>query len=540
MTRCVGMTGVVVAACVVVACGGDKSSRGTPRTLQAVVALPDLSSAAEPVQQQIREQYALLQDAIARTAVPPTELAAAYGEMGKLFIAAEYYDAAQACFENARTLEPREMRWPYFLGHVHRFRNEAARAATFFEEARVLSPEHVPTLVWLAEMHLAANRPDLAGPLLTRARALDPGSGAVLFGLGRVALASNDYTQAVPLLEGALAVGPAATRIHYPLAMAYRGLGDRAKAEEHLRLRGEVDLPPADPLLEQVARLLQNAAAYETRGVRAIDAQQWPDAVANLRKAVELAPDNALTRLNLGTSLYMVGDADEALEHYHAAIRLSPSLARAHFGIGVIMETRRRDRDAIDAFLKAVQFDPGYVEAHFSLANALRRTGRVRESLAHYEEVLRLNPAVSQASFGYAMGLVRLGRHQEAKARLERDVKALPDQPGFAHALARLLAAAPDDRVRDGARALTLVEELLKAQRTLALAETMAMTLAELGRFEDAVTWQRDAVAFATKNGPADIVPHLTENLRLYESGRPCRTPWTNDDPVHHPRPAAR
>jgi hypothetical protein len=40
-------------------------------------------------------------------------------------------------------------------------------------------------------------------------------------------------------------------------------------------------------------------------------------------------------------------------------------------------------------------------------------------------------------------------------------MKEHPEQPVFAHALARLLAAAPDDRVRDGRRALELAEELL-------------------------------------------------------------------------------
>ena len=40
-----------------------------------------------------------------------------------------------------------------------------------------------------------------------------------------------------------------------------------------------------------------------------------------------------------------------------------------------------------------------------------------------------------------------------ARAASRAAMKAFPDQPGFAHALARLLAAAPDDRVRDGARA---------------------------------------------------------------------------------------
>jgi tetratricopeptide (TPR) repeat protein len=201
------------------------------------------------------------------------------------------------------------------------------------------------------------------------------------------------------------------------------------------------------------------------------------------------------------------------------------------------MEARGRDPDAIDAFASAVQFDPGYIEARFSLANALRRSGRVAESLPHYEEVLRANPAVSQAGFGYAMGLVRLGRYQEARDRLERDVRSFPDQPGFPHALARLLAAAPDDRMRDGNRALTLIQALLQNQRTSALAETMAMALAELGRFDEAAAWQRQAIDLGRQSGRPDTA-RLADNLRLYESGRPCRTPWPDDDPVHRPAPA--
>jgi hypothetical protein len=142
---------------------------------------------------------------------------------------------------------------------------------------------------------------------------------------------------------------------------------------------------------------------------------------------------------------------------------------------------------------------------------------------------------VSQASFGYAMALVRLGRYQEARARLESATKTWPDQPGFLHALARLLAAAPDDRVRDGARATSIMNELLKTQQTIAMAETMAMALAESGRFDDAAQWQRDAIRAATESKRDDLVRKLSANLRLYESRQPCRTPWTPDDPVHHP-----
>jgi hypothetical protein len=40
----------------------------------------------------------------------------------------------------------------------------------------------------------------------------------------------------------------------------------------------------------------------------------------------------------------------------------------------------------------------------------------------------------------------------------------------FAQALARLLAAAPNDHVRDGRRALTLVDQLVKGPQTIELA----------------------------------------------------------------------
>jgi tetratricopeptide (TPR) repeat protein len=339
-------------------------------------------------------------------------------------------------------------------------------------------------------------------------------------------------------LEGALALAPSATRVHYPLALAYRGLGNTAQAEAHLRQRGETTLAPADALMGAVTGLLTNAAAFETRGVQAMEKRDWKAAVAELRRAIELSPDNALTRLNLGTSLYLSGDPDGALAQYRTAVRLSPSLARAHFGIGTALEARHQDREAIEAYTAAVRNDPDYVEAHFSLANALRRNGRAEESLAHYDAVLARNPAVSQASFGYAMALVRLRRWREARDRLDRDARLFPDQAGFAHALARVLSAAPDDQVRDGARALALLKPLVDGQaRSPVVAETMAMALAETGRFDEAVRWQTDTIGMARRAGRADLVAPLTANLRLYQRRQPCRTPWTDDDPVHHPAP---
>ena len=287
-----------------VAChGADRTSPATESPSLRTVSLPDMSQASADAQGRLRDRYTSLTNTIADKGASPRTRADAYGEMGKLFLAAEYFDAAEACFANAGTLVPSDMRWPYYLGHALRRGNRAEQAEAAFARALALEPDHLPSLVWLADMHLASNRPDAAQQLLTKAQSLEPRSGAVLYGLGRAALAMKDNQKAVAYLEDALRIAPAATRIHYPLAMAYRGLGNRQLAEAHLRQRGEVDLPPVDPLMAEVAGLLQNAAAYETRGAQALDARDWPTAIEQLSKAVEIAPRNAYTRLNLATRL---------------------------------------------------------------------------------------------------------------------------------------------------------------------------------------------------------------------------------------------
>ena len=115
------------------------------------------------------------------------------------------------------------------------------------------------------------------------------------------------------------------------------------------------------------------------------------------------------------------------------------------------------------------------------------------------------------------MMLIRLQRYPEAPDRLSDGMKTFPDEPMFSHALARVLVAAPDDRVRDGRRAKILVDDLLKGPQTIELGETTAMMLAELGDFAQAALVQRDILAAAAQRGLPDVQRRATENLKRYE-----------------------
>ena len=497
------------------------------------VTLPDLSRAAGPVQSQLRERFASLQSKIDDASTPATELGNEFGETGKLFMAAQYRDAAEPCFLNAQALEPDDVRWPYYLAHLYRLRNEPEKSTALFERVLRARPDDIPALVWLGELYLLQSRPEAAEPLFTKALSRQPHQTAALSGLGRAALARNDYAQAVKYLEEALAQDQSASVIHYPLAMAYRGLGRLDKAETHLRLRGHTEPVPPDPLMANLNGSLNSSVTYERLGVAALDKKEWVAAAESFRKGVELAPDNPSLRHRLGTALFMAGDAAAAEKAFEEAVRRSPDFAKARYSLGVVYLTSGRITDAIAQLSAAVKNDPSYLEAHVRLAEALRHGGRLEQSLSEYDKANGIDPQSAEARFGYAVTLVRLRRYLEARDRLVEGTRAYPTQLAFAHALARLQAAAPDDRVRDGRRAMDVTQQLLKQQKqTLDLGETMAMALAEVGQYEQAITLQREMIAAVRKAGQDDVARQLMQNLELYEQRKPCRTPLRTNDPV--------
>ena len=188
----------------------------------------------------------------------------------------------------------------------------------------------------------------------------------------------------------------------------------------------------------------------------------------------------------------MRGDHTAARAEFERILRNSPEFARAHYSLGVLEAGEGRHAEAVKYLAAAVRHQPDYTEARLRWAASLRAMQRPGESLDQFERVLAINPANVEARMGQALALVQLGRYPDARDRLSDAVNAYPQEWAFTHALARLLAAAPDDRVRNGPQALRFLQHVLRNQPpTPDLGETMAMALAELGRYGEAVAIQK-------------------------------------------------
>ena len=490
---------------------------------------PDFSAMGASVAQQLREPFAALEDLVEDGRAPAAELAAAYGEMGSLLLAARELETAETYFLNARTLAPSDWRWSQLLGHVYRNHGPLAQAVTAYEHALDLRPDALATLLRLGDTYLALGRAGDAAPLFARALALDAGSAAAWFGAGRAALAQGDDAGAVRALEDALARDPGASAIHYPLAMAHRRLGNLEQARAHLARQGDIEPWSNDPLLGEIEERLESALMLDFRGGEALAEGNSAAAADHFDKALALSPDSPSLRHRLATSLWRMGDQRGAEAAFEEIVRRSPEYADARFNLAMIMAGSGRTDEAIAQLAAALERKPGYVEARLNLARILARNGRPDEARAEYAALLEMEPLNAAAALGSAMNLALLERYAEARDRLAEGRRVFPDHQGFTRATARLLAAAPDDGVRDPRRALVLAEELLdrpqqSPQDSLAVGETYAMALAAVGQYAAAAAVQRDVRSQA--GGFGEVADRLDENLRLYERGEPSRRPW--------------
>jgi len=490
--------------------------------LQAVPA-PDLSPLEAAVAEQLAAVRSTVDAVLADPASGAAERAVAYGDLGRVYHAYGLLQPARSAYENAAALAPGEFRWPYYLGLLHQAAGDLGAAAGAFDRVLALLPRALPALVHRAEVALAANRPDEAESYLLRALDTDPESAAVRAVLGQVALSRREYARAAELLEAALEALPDADRLHYPLALAYRGLGDEQRAREHLALRGEVGVRPPDALLDEMEALRRGERVQLLRGQTAYRAGRYAEAAEAFRAAVAANPESVPARVDLAAALVAVGDPSGAEDELRRALELAPRNATAHYNLGLILGAAGDATAAARELAAAVESAPRDPGMRLAYAQALAGARRDEEALAAFRVALGQSPLDAAVRLGEAQMLVRLGRYGEARERLEEASATLPEDPSIALALAKVLAAAPDPAVRDGARALGLARTLHQGQMTDRSAEALALALAETGACAEAAGLLRQIAAAARAAGDAGRAAALEADAARHDAGPPCR-----------------
>ena len=494
-----------------------------PKSGLVPVHWPDLTKLEAEVREQLISAQNALTAAVRDRAIPEAKLGEAYGTTGQIYQAYSLNSPARECYLNASRLMPKDFRWAYLPGKLDEQEGNFDEAIRRYRRARTLRPEYAAVPVNLGNIYLQLNRLEDAKENFKAALVIDEGSAAALYGLGQVALSQRSYAAAADLFEKALARVPGANRIHYSLAMAYRGLGDKEKAAAHLAQQGPVGVRASDPLVDGLQDFFRGERVYLVRGRLALEAKRYAEAAGEFRKAIGAKPDSIPAHVNLGAVLVQTGDPKGAAEQYEEALRLDPKNTNAHYNLAILLANENQHGSAIVHLQLVLNVDPDDLSARFFLAREILKSERPEEALIEFSRVVEADPNNEEALLEWVKLLQQKKQYKQALESLEKGHAQYPQKGRTVAMLAYLLAASPQYDLRDGARALELAQLVYQATRLVNHGALVALALAELGRCDEASAWQRRMIAQAAAEGKSDLAEKLKASLNRYERPQPCR-----------------
>jgi serine/threonine-protein kinase len=126
--------------------------------------------------------------------------------------------------------------------------------------------------------------------------------------LGTFYFRRADYTEALPRFLKMVELAPDEATPHYDLGSAYASLGRFQDAERELRL---------------AIRLRETPDELHNLGLVLMDEGKYPDAATNILRALSLAPEQLIWRMNLGTVYRLMNRKAESEQAYRRALELA-------------------------------------------------------------------------------------------------------------------------------------------------------------------------------------------------------------------------
>jgi serine/threonine protein kinase/TolB-like protein/Flp pilus assembly protein TadD len=166
----------------------------------------------------------------------------------------------------------------------------------------------------------------------------------------------------------------------------------------------------------------------------------WPAAEGEIRRAIELNPNYAITRERHAYYLMVMGRPDEAIAEIRRAQELDPLSLNINAVVGSHLYHARRYDEAIEQCLKTLELDPGFAQTYFFLGLAYEQKAMFGEAIAALKKATELSPnnpfMLSAVGHAYAVS----GRRREAMEVLKqlhemsRERYVLPHEIAVLHA----------------------------------------------------------------------------------------------------------
>jgi tetratricopeptide (TPR) repeat protein len=224
-----------------------------------------------------------------------------------------------------------------------------------------------------------------------------------------------------------------------------------------------------------------------------------------------------------GLFSYSLGENDEAIKKFDKAIELEPNKAQYYLSRGLSYDAQGEFETAINDYTKCLELNPEMTRALCCRAGLLIETGKVDEALKDAETAIALDDKDPRNLQQRGWIMEKKRAFAAAIRDYEASVRVDPNFASGQNSLAWLLATCPDDKLRNGAKAVTAATKACKLTNWVSSGEldTLAAACAEKGDFKNAVKWQTKVVEF----DDPDYGEDQKVRLKLYQERKPYREP---------------
>jgi tetratricopeptide (TPR) repeat protein len=359
--------------------------------------------------------------------------AVAWGKYGMVLQAHRFAPEAESCYLRAEELNPRDVRWPYYLGLLLSTHDPQASISQLQRAVELADDQDETPRLQLANALLSAGRYEEAEQqfrMLLGGRRAEP---VAYLGLARVASEQGGLQETLQYLEhcgGSVYTRKAA---HTLLSTVYQRLNNSKEVDRELRIARSLpeDAGWRNPYLVEIGRLvadkrmrLANAMQFLAQHHDSEDidrlrelAREYPEwhmawlalgqvmlqhgdytgADRALQQARKLNPDVADIQFNLGCARYSLGDRETAYHCFHKAIELRPEHALAYVNLSHCLRERGDPEGAANALRTALRYKPDLGLAHMKLGELLAQTNQEEEALQHLQQAIALLPTDKKA-----------------------------------------------------------------------------------------------------------------------------------------------
>ncbi len=222
---------------------------------------------------------------------------------------------------------------------------------------------------------------------------------------------------------------------------------------------------------------------------------------------------------------------DSAIWWFTYCIKENPLNADCYNARG-ISETKIKEFDkALDDFTQAIKIDPNKVESYYNRALVWEKMGKPDRAIKDYTIVInKKSPHVKIGEVYFRRSHLAYtceNNVEKAISDLFRSIEINPSNYFSYNNLAWILSTYPEEKYRNGAKAVDLAIKALNLNKSAMTYGGLAAAYAETGDFKKAIFYQTKAIDWLTKRGETHS---YNETLEFYKTNKPWReTPVCNN-----------